>query len=777
MRKYLDDLNEEQRKAVENIDGPSLVIAGAGSGKTRVLTYRIAHLLSLGKKPSAILALTFTNKAAKEMKQRVAELTDEKSSNRLWMGTFHSLFSKILRIEHEAIGYPADYTIYDTIDSKNVIKSVVKELNLDKTIYKPNDVFSRISWAKNNLITPAGYENNTEIVQQDTSRRKPSLAKIYRTYVNRCFQAGAMDFDDLLLQTNILFRDNTEILKKYQEKFHYILVDEYQDTNYSQYLIIKKLSQKNKNICIVGDDAQSIYGFRGARIENILNFRNDFPEHKLYKLERNYRSTQNIVNAANSIILKNESQIPKTVYSKNDTGLKIKIQSTFTDIEEGAYVADQIKQSHLSEHYNFSDYAILYRTNYQSRIFEEALRKQNIPYKIYGGLSFYQRKEIKDLLAYFRTVVNPHDDEAVKRIVNYPKRGIGDSSVAKIEKQAFDANQSIWATLQNIDNQKIGIGNSIKNRLREFIQLINTFREESEKDAYTLAREIASEAGIFQDLYKDKSPEGLGRHENIQELLNGIREFVNQNERPAEELTLDNYLSEVSLLTTLDENEDEDPDKVTLMTIHSAKGLEFKNLFIVGVEEELFPSKFSVASQKELEEERRLFYVAVTRAEQNLTITYSKQRYRWGSLIPTTPSRFLRDIDEHYLDTPDEEIHSSKTYTRQEPVNHAPTQKKPSEETGKSSTQSSTKSGYKNISKARNQKLRAGSNDSLPGDFKIYKPEELEIGAKIEHSRFGQGTVEEITGTFPNAKAIINFNEKGKKQILLKFAKIKIVEN
>lgn len=790
MLDYLQDLNEEQRKAVEDTEGPSLVIAGAGSGKTRVLTFRIAHLMNLGKRPSSILALTFTNKAAREMKSRIASLTDPQLSNYLWMGTFHSIFSRILRIEHEAIGYPSDYTIYDTQDSRNLIKSIIKELKLDSNIYKPNEVQGRISWAKNNLITPAGYENHEEIQQQDNSRRKPFLSKIYRFYTKRCKQAGAMDFDDLLMQTNILFRDNKEIVAKYQHRFQYILVDEYQDTNYAQYLILKKLAERHNNICVVGDDAQSIYAFRGARIENILNFKNDYPDHRIYKLERNYRSTQNIVNAANSVIAKNEQQIPKNVFSKKDLGTKIKVQPTLTDIEEGYWVVDDIHQKHYQDHDPFSDFAILYRTNSQSRIFEDALRKKNIPYKIYGGLSFYQRKEIKDLLAYLRIVVNPNDDEALKRIINYPKRGIGETTVTRLQQQAFGADLSIWDVMNSAQMEQIQLNKRAINQLGEFAKMLRHFQDYLHEDAYNAAKKIASETGILKELYKDKSPEGISRHENIQELLNGIYDFVNQRKKaqaadPAQdeenprEYTLEHYLENVALLTSQDQEDEEDFNKVTLMTIHSAKGLEFKNLYIVGLEEELFPSKMASDTTRELEEERRLFYVALTRAEKRLTLTYCKQRFKWGSMIPSTPSRFVRDIEASFLDMPDEmedypQMKSSggTRYVRHRTAkqNDSKTDVKANKERNHDITAEIKKGKYKKVSNA------SAETTGNTRDFNLLKEEDLEPGSRIEHSRFGKGEVLELNGTYPHTKALIQFEQKGKKQLLLKFARLKILD-
>ncbi|HDR52059.1 MAG TPA: ATP-dependent DNA helicase, partial [Mariniphaga anaerophila] len=583
---YLKDLNKAQQEAVVSTEGPALIIAGAGSGKTRVLTYRIAHLLKQGARPSSILALTFTNKAAREMKERIAGVVGENTARYLWMGTFHSIFSRILRAEHETINFPSNFTIFDAADSKSLIKTIIKSFQLDDKMYKPGSVAARISMAKNNLITPSVYAENSEIRLADKGLRMPAISEIYKEYVKRCRLSGAMDFDDLLLKTNLLFRDYPEILEKYQQRFDYVLVDEYQDTNFAQYLIVKKLAANHQNICVVGDDAQSIYSFRGARIENILSFQSDYPNHKIFKLEQNYRSTQTIVNAANSIIAKNKRQIPKTVFSENDAGKSIKVISALTDNEEGFLVAQEIAETQLREHYKNQDYAILYRTNAQSRIFEEALRKRNIPYKIYGGLSFYQRKEIKDILAYFRLVINPWDNEALKRIINYPARGIGQTTLSKLETAAVNAETSIWKIVTALPGENpANLNKGTMTKISRFVALIQEFAcVVAENDAWEAAKTIAEKTGILKELHSDKSVEGLSRHENIQELLNGIQEFsINALEegRPAK---LENYLEDVALLTDQDTDKDEDRDKVTLMTVHSAKGLEFKNVFVVGLE-------------------------------------------------------------------------------------------------------------------------------------------------------------------------------------------------
>ncbi len=771
---YLKELNKPQHEAVVRTEGPSLIIAGAGSGKTRVLTYRIAHLLKQGAKPSSILALTFTNKAAREMKDRIAKVAGERMARYLWMGTFHSIFARILRVEHETIGYPSNYTIYDSADSKSLIKTIIKGFQLDDKIYKPGVVAGRISMAKNNLITPMAYANSAEIRSVDKNMRMPAISEIYKEYYKRCRLSGAMDFDDLLLITNLLFRDHPDILEKYQDRFGYVLVDEYQDTNYAQYLIIKKLAAKHKNICVVGDDAQSIYSFRGARIENILNFKNDYPGHKVFKLEQNYRSTQTIVNAANSIIAKNKRQIPKNVFSENDTGKPIKILSALTDNEEGFLVAQEIAQTQLRDHYQYLDYAILYRTNAQSRIFEESLRKRNIPYKIYGGLSFYQRKEIKDLLSYFRMTINSSDNEALKRIINYPARGIGQTTLAKLETAAVGKETSVWniiAALPNVNHANLNKGTVTK--IMSFVHLIEEFKKlANEADAFVSARTIAEKTGILKELYNDKSPEGLSRHENIQELLNGIQEFTISAKEEGEPDKLASYLEDVALLTDQDNEKDEDKNKVTLMTVHSAKGLEFKNVFIVGMEENLFPSQRQgeKATNESLEEERRLFYVAITRAEENACLSFATQRYRWGSLDFCTPSRFLEELDEQYVDSQGWQNQQSSA---------APTQSRSSlTQANQQFARRQPPSSFKtresqNIFNKKLVSLR--ETNKAHGVFEGDDPSKIQAGMQVEHQRFGEGKVLNIEGVSPNIKATVYFPRAGQKQLLLKFAKLKII--
>lgn len=673
MKNYLDDLNEPQRKAVECTDGPVMIVAGAGSGKTRVLTYRIAHLLKKEVDAFNILALTFTNKAAREMKDRIVKIVGNAEAKNLWMGTFHSVFARILRFEAERLGYPGNFTIYDTDDSKSLIKTILREQGIDEKVYKPSMVLSRISAAKNNLISPVAYANNHSISEEDKMSGKPKMGLIYEIYARRCFNSGAMDFDDLLYQTNVLLRDFPDVLNKYQLKFKYILVDEYQDTNFSQYVIVKQLAAKYENICVVGDDAQSIYAFRGANIQNILNFEKDYPDLKTFKLEQNYRSTKNIVNAANKIIANNKEQIPKTVWTDNPLGDKIKISRAPTDNEEGFIVANTIFEVKMNKRVNNRSFAVLYRTNAQSRAVEEALRRKNIFYKIYGGLSFYQRKEIKDLLAYFRLAINNSDEEALKRVINFPARGIGDTTLNKIILAANDHGVSSFTVIENLADFNLGINEKTSEKIREFTTMIRSFTSMlPATNAYDLGEHIATASGILRELYNDKTPEGVSRYENIQELLNGLKEFADKG---AEEIelpddldilestkkeetgskmrTLDLYIRDIALLTDADkDDEDDDRDFVSLMTVHAAKGLEFPFVFIVGMEENLFPSQFALNSRTELEEERRLFYVALTRAEKRAFISYAETRYRWGNLISSEPSRFIEEIDEEHVELP-----------------------------------------------------------------------------------------------------------------------------
>lgn len=758
MQEYLEGLNDAQRSAVVETDGPSLVIAGAGSGKTRVLTFRIAHLLEQGVKPYRVLALTFTNKAAKEMKERIGSVVGQGIAGSLWMGTFHSIFARILRYESKHLGYPSSFTIYDSQDSKNLIKSIVKKMKLNEKAYKPGSVLSRISAAKNDLVTPVVYARDVNRTAHDKASQMPMIYEIYAQYMKECYKSGVMDFDDLLLNTNILFRDFPDVLKKYQEQFDYIMVDEYQDTNYSQYLIIKKLAEKHKNICVVGDDAQSIYSFRGAKIENILNFRNDYPGYKLFKLEQNYRSSQNIVNAANSIIAKNKGQIQKNVFSANDVGQPVRVLKAYSDVEEGFLITNDIFERRMKEHCEFKDFAILYRTNAQSRVFEEALRKKNLPYKIYGGLSFYQRKEIKDLLAYFRLTINPSDQEALKRVINYPARGIGKTTMDRLIDAADSSEQSLWNILINPNIGQLGINAGTQKKLASFVALIAQFKAQLENlSAYELAAEVVSASGIMRDLHNDKSIEGQGRIDNIDELLNGIKEFTETKQEEGEPAHLVNFLEDVALLTDQDNEKGDDINKVTLMTIHSAKGLEFKNVYIVGVEEGLFPATQSTDSEKNLEEERRLFYVAVTRAEKNATISFARSRYKYGELTYSRPSRFIGDIDQAYLDiNPEDYIGNERPQ---------PAFRKPLVSQSTPSVQPRIRMNY----------TASGDGEKPKINFQASNTTGLQVGARVEHERFGVGEVTSIEGVAPNVKATVKFINAGQKQLLLKFAKLKIL--
>lgn len=765
MADILTDLNEAQKEAVMNYTGPALVIAGAGSGKTRVLTYRIAYLLQQGVVPYRILALTFTNKAAREMKERIASMVSPELTMQLWMGTFHSLFARILRREAEKIGFPSNYTIYDTIDSRNLVKQIIRDMKLDDKVYKPSEVFGRISFAKNNLITPDIYINSNEIRTRDLATKRPRIGEVYSSYVKRCRKFGAMDFDDLLLQTNLLFRDHPDVLKKYQSAFQFILVDEYQDTNYAQYLILKQLADQHHNICVVGDDAQSIYSFRGARIENILNFRKDYPDYQLYKLEQNYRSTQMIVNAANSIIKKNKDQIDKTVFSLKDHGEKVSVVKARDDREEGFIVASAISDLRFRQQLDFREFAILYRTNAQSRIFEESLRKLNIPYKVYGSLSFYQRKEIKDLLAYFRLVVNPKDDESLKRIINYPLRGIGKTTVDRIMEYAEKLDVTMWDVITRLGQVNLQINQGTVRKLNEFVSMINDFRGKLDKmEAFDLAFTIASATGIMADLKSENTPEAVSRYENTEELLNSIKEF-SDNRALEEDLTLSDYLQEVTLLTDADNEKDEDRNKVSVMTVHSAKGLEFKHIFIAGMEEELFPSGMSSGDLKGIEEERRLFYVALTRAQESATVLYADTRYKWGLQTHQVPSRFIREMARDYVELPHDFFPGTPIIQEGSDAHYAKRRVK-QDDYPRLQNRTRYMVGDKQLmgmKKAEEQFVPSESLDSV------------EPGMKVEHPRFGIGEVMQIEGQSPNSKATVKFPI-GQKQLLLKFAKLRIVQ-
>ena len=759
---YLDELNESQRIAVEHIYGPIMVIAGAGSGKTRVLTYRIAYMMEHDIDPFHILALTFTNKAAKEMTERIGHIVGAAEAKNISMGTFHSVFSKILRFNAERIGFPNNFTIYDTQDSKSLIKDIIKELNLDDKTYKPSMVFGRISAAKNNLISPEAYAANTEIQLEDKQSRRPELGRIFQTYANRCLKAGAMDFDDLLYFTNVLLRDFPDVLHYYQQKFQYILVDEYQDTNYAQYLIVKKLAAAYQNICVVGDDAQSIYSFRGANIENILNFRKDYPDFVLYKLEQNYRSTKNIVEAANSIIKKNKDQILKTVWTDNTEGAKIKVQRSLTDNEEGRTIAQAIFERKTAEGARFQDFAILYRTNKQSRAFEEALRKLNIPYKIYGGLSFYQRKEIKDLLAYFRLSANPHDEEALKRVINYPKRGIGKTTIENIIIAANRYNVSMWEVIKDFQRFPADVGSAARTKIYEFVTMVDSFGAELDKtDAFTLAERIAKSSGIIRELLaeKDKGPEEVERFQNIEELLAGIQEFV-RGASPDAPRTLADFMMDVALLTDADQDKPEDRNHISLMTIHSSKGLEFPHIYIVGLEENLFPSQMALNSRSELEEERRLFYVALTRGMRSCMLSYATSRFTWGQSIMCEPSRFIDEIDPQYLQF--------------ESVSRA------------SNSRSLMGSGGFDRSFTGGLNKPLGNNPPLrslkevsgrPSTSQTENTLAIMVGNNVLHDRFGKGKVLKLEGEGADKKATIFFPQHGSKTVLLRFANLQILED
>ncbi|MDL2213780.1 UvrD-helicase domain-containing protein [Bacteroides sp. OttesenSCG-928-D19] len=759
---YLEELNDNQREAVMYADGPCLVIAGAGSGKTRVLTYKIAYLLENEYNPWNILALTFTNKAAREMKNRIARIVGPTRAQYLWMGTFHSIFSRILRAESSCLGFPSQFTIYDTSDSKSLLRSIIKEMKLDEKLYKPGTVQARISNAKNRLILPQAYASDREITEYDINSRMPRMGEIYSRYWNRCKNAGSMDFDDLLVYTYLLFRNFPEVLEKYRQQFQYLLVDEYQDTNYVQHAIVYQLSEKNQKVCVVGDDAQSIYSFRGANIDNILNFTKIYPSARIFKLEQNYRSTQIIVSAANSLIEKNERQIPKEVFSEKERGEPIGVFQAYSDIEEGEIVTNKIAEIHRRKGDEYADFAILYRTNAQSRIFEEALRRRSIPYKIYGGLSFYQRKEIKDVIAYFRLVVNPNDEEAFKRIINYPARGIGDTTVGKLIHAAVENEVSLWTAMSEPLTYNINIAKNTVAKLQAFRELIEGFMIDlPTKNAYELGVAIVRQSGIMNDVCQDTTPESLSRKENIDELVNGIHDFCAQRmEEGDTHILLSDFLSEVALITDQDTDKTGDDKKVTLMTIHAAKGLEFPNVFVVGMEENLFPGNLSVSSPSAMEEERRLFYVAITRAEKNCFLSFAKNRMKYGKTDFATPSRFLRDIDTCYLELPDEmqEVRREQPSFRRKMSFEAPMKKEPVVPSDR----------FKKVTPVPSAKPSTGG---IPQK----NTSGLQIGQMIEHERFGIGEVIKLDGEGDNAKATIRFKNADDKQLLLRFARFKVL--
>lgn len=743
MKDYLSQLNEFQKLPTIHKNGPVMVIAGAGSGKTRVLTYRIAYLMENGIDPFSILALTFTNKAAKEMKERIALIVGESNAKSLWMGTFHSIFSRILRSEAEYLGYSSNFSIYDTQDSERLISAIIKELKLDKDLYKYRNIRNRISSLKNNLVTVKAYHNNSELIQQDKESRKPMFGKIYQTYVDRCFKASAMDFDDLLLKTNELLNRFPEVLAKYQQRFKYIHVDEYQDTNHSQYLIVKALADKFENICVVGDDAQSIYGFRGANIENILSFQKDYPNSSVYRLEQNYRSTQNIVNAANSVINNNLNKLEKKVWTENEIGDKIELNETITDSEEGRFVASSIFEAKHNFQLKHDQFAVLYRTNAQSRSIEDALRRKNIPFQIYGGLSFYQRKEIKDIIAYLRLIINPKDDESLKRVVNYPPRGIGQTTLEKIQIFSNENNITLFEVLENLENKNLNINSGTKQRLFDFLNMIKSFQiSNKNSNALEILNEVLKRVGIVNLLKNEGTPEAISRIENIEELINAVQDFIDgQKEIVDSNGSLNEFLEDIALFSDLDKDVDYREPKVSLMTIHLAKGLEFPHVYIVGLEEDLFPSALSSATRSDLEEERRLFYVALTRAMKKVTISYSKTRYKWGKLNDCEPSRFISEIGDKYIKSNISNYIKKdlKKVSTTELRFKIPQRKKPL----KSAISNNTNISYIDINQ----------------------------GDTIIHNRFGKGIVISTEGSGGDKKAEVMFNTSGTKKILLKFAK------
>jgi len=762
-KEILLDLNESQREAVQCINGPLMVLAGAGSGKTRVLTYRVAYLLTQGVDPFNILALTFTNKASREMKDRIQHLVGSSDAMNVWMGTFHSIFARILRVEGHLLGYPSNFTIYDTDDTKSIMKAILKEQALDVKQYPPPYVLHRISTAKNNLMSHEDYNRNVELTDYDKASGKPQMGQLFTIYTNKLKKASSMDFDDLLYNTNLLLRDYPDILYKYQHKFKYILVDEYQDTNYAQYMIIKKLAANNENICVVGDDAQSIYGFRGANIQNILNFKSDYPDARTIKLEQNYRSTQNIVKAANSVIQKNKKQYFKEIWTENEEGNKIQLIKTSTDNEEGSMIANSIFETRMNFQLPNSDFAILYRTNAQSRSLEEALRRMNIPYKIYGGLSFYKRKEIKDLLAYFRLIVNNNDEEALFRCINYPPRGIGDTTLQRIIVASSATKQSSWQIIEEPLAYNLQVNSGIVQRLNDFTTMIRSYSVQvKHKNAYDLAKHIAMASGIYKDLKQDDSPEGVGRLDNIDELLNAIKEFTEKEHVLAADGTpldtsmrsLDLFMQDIALLTDADSDDKNQTDRVALMTIHSAKGLEFPYVFLAGLEENLFPSMMSLHSREDLEEERRLFYVAITRAMKRLTLSYAENRFKYGEMVYSEKSRFVDEIDPEYLDVARKTPQQANENAWLKKASPLPLQKKPNV-----------------LKKITNKPAPSG----VPSDFAPSDVDDIRIGMTVEHQRFGVGKVLTLEGVGPNKKCTVLFEGIGAKQLLLQYAKLKIV--
>ncbi|GAB7256289.1 ATP-dependent helicase [Polaribacter sp. OB-PA-B3] len=772
MNNYLESLNEPQRQAVIQKDGPMIIIAGAGSGKTRVLTYRIAHLMKQGVDSFNILSLTFTNKAAKEMKARIASVVGQSEAKNLWMGTFHSVFARILRSEADKLGFPTNFTIYDTQDSVRLISAIIKEMGLDKERYKAKQILGRISSFKNSLITVRAYFNNSDLQEADMHASRPKVGDIYKAYVDRCFKAGAMDFDDLLLRTNELLARFPEVLAKYQDRFRYIMVDEYQDTNHSQYIIVRALADKFGNICVVGDDSQSIYSFRGANIQNILNFQKDYPEVKTFKLEQNYRSTSNIVNAANSVIEKNKTKLDKEVWTSNDAGDAINVMRTISDGEEGRFVAQSIWENQMNHQLKPSDFCVLYRTNSQSRAIEDALRKKNIDYKIYGGISFYQRKEIKDILSYLRILINPNDEEALKRIINYPARGIGATTIDKLTIAANHYKKSIFDIIKYIDKIDLKINSGTKNKLQNFMNMMLRFQIEAKtKNAFEIAETVVKQTQLIKDLEKDGTPEAVSKVENVQELLNGIKDFITDKIEEGQDASLTTFLEDVALATDFDSEKNDDKPTVSLMTIHQSKGLEYLYVYVVGLEENLFPSAMSMNTRSELEEERRLFYVALTRAEKVAYLTYAQTRYRWGKLVDAEPSRFLEEIDDQYLNyiTPKSPSPAVNNFLDKSIFDDAPKgirfqkpiQRKKMERDLAKKKEIAIPKNLKKVSNV-SPKMNLFDGEILKGNI-------------VEHNRFGKGTVIGIEGKGPDKKAEIQFATAGKKKLLLQFAKLKVI--
>ena len=774
MNNYLDNLNESQREAVIHKEGPMIIIAGAGSGKTRVLTYRIAHLMNQNIDPFNILSLTFTNKAAREMKNRISDVVGFSEAKNLWMGTFHSVFARILRSEADHLGFPSNFTIYDTQDSVRLISSIIKEMQLDKDKYKPKQVLSRISSFKNSLITVRAYYNDPELIQADKMAQRPKIGEIYHQYVERCFKSGAMDFDDLLLRTNELLTRFPAVLAKYQDRFKYILVDEYQDTNHSQYLIVRALADRFQNICVVGDDSQSIYAFRGANIQNILNFQRDYDEVKIFKLEQNYRSSKNIVEAANSVIEKNKTKLDKQVWTANDAGAKLKVMRTYTEADEGRFIANSVFDNQMNLQLKNSDFAVLYRTNAQSRAIEDALRKKDIKYKIYGGLSFYQRKEIKDVLGYLRLIINPNDEEALKRVINYPLRGIGSSTIDKLSVAANHYKKSIFEIITNLNSTALNLNAGTKSKLENFATMMQHFQIEAKsKNAFEVAEFVVKKTRLIKDLEQEGTPEAVSRVENVQELLNGVKDFIEVQNEKGEDESLAFFLEDVALATDFDSDKKDDTPRVSLMTIHLAKGLEFPYVYIVGLEQNLFPSAMSMNTRSELEEERRLFYVALTRAEKQAYLSYAQTRYRWGKLIDCEPSRFLEEIDENYLEylTVKKPLVQQSKFINEDIFGSVPQNKirfkKPIQRTPekKNTVNKITFQPPKNLKKvSAAAKQAANLFDS-----------NISVGNIVEHTKFGKGEVISLEGLGANKKAEIRFGSIGVKKLLLQFAKLTII--